>query len=432
MRVSVFGLGYVGAVNLAVLRGNGHTVIGVDIMSSKVDAINDGRSPVGEPKLEDALHTAVPAPAATATTNHEHAVRESDVAIVCVGTPARASGDQDLGYVDRVLRQILNTSDKSGGAAHIILRSSVPPGTHAELIEPLLATHSDNGTAHYAYYPEFLREGQGLADFSAPGLNVYAPHTKRASKVMHDLFQNPQCPLRAVTFGEAEMLKYASNSFHALKVAFANEMGAIADALDIDGRVVMDEFATDTKLNVSSAYLRPGFAFGGACLPKDTRALVHAAERNGVEVPLLASVLPSNERRIVRLLEEIERLAVTRIGFWGITFKPGTDDTRESPVLKAVDELLRQRTQYERPVEVVIGDEPAVLKHIDTRIASVARLTSSPRDFAHGLDLAVLGTRPVPPEIGRTIAADGTAVIDLGYFDTPTAIADAPGYRRLA
>ncbi len=432
MRVSVFGLGYVGAVNLAGLRRAGHTVVGVDVVRSKVDAINDGRSPVSEPGLEDALHADVPAHPATATTDHQHAVRESDVAIVCVGTPARASGDQDLGYVDRVLGQILEASAESGGGAHIILRSSVPPGTHTKLIEPLLEAHSDNGTAHYAYYPEFLREGQGLADLSAPGLNVYAPQTDAASKVMHDLFQNPQCPLCAVTFGEAEMLKYASNSFHALKVAFANEMGAIADALDIDGRVVMDQFAADTKLNVSSAYLRPGFAFGGACLPKDTRALVHVAERSGVEVPLLASVLPSNQCRIVRLLEEIERLAITRIGFWGVTFKPGTDDTRESPVLRAVDELLRRRTQYEQPVEIVIGDEPEVLERIDARIADTARLTSSAGDFTDGLELAVLGTRSVPPEIGRAIAANGTAVIDLGYFDASPTIASLPGYRRLA
>ena len=432
MRVSVFGLGYVGAVNLAGLRRAGHSVIGVDVVRSKVDAINDGRSPVGEPGLEDALRADVPAPPATATTDHRHALRDSEVAIVCVGTPARASGDQELGYVDRVLSQILGASAERGCAARIILRSSVPPGTHAQVIEPLLETHSDNGIVHYAYYPEFLREGQGLADLSAPCLNVYAPQTEQASKVMHDLFQNPQCPLRAVTFGEAEMLKYASNSFHALKVAFANEMGAIADALDVDGRVVMNEFAADTKLNASSAYLRPGFAFGGACLPKDTRALVQVAERSGVEVPVLASVLPSNERRIVRLLEEIERLAVTRIGFWGVTFKPGTDDTRQSPILKAVDELLRRRTQYERPVEVVIGDEPEVLERIDTRVAGAARLTSSARDFAHGLELAILGTRPVPPEIGRAIAADGTAIIDLGYFDAPPAIAGLLGYRRLA
>ena len=228
------------------------------------------------------------------------------------------------------------------------------------------------------------------------------------------------------------MLKYASNSFHALKVVFANEIAAIAGALGIEGQQVMKEFVLDTKLNVSPAYLRPGFSFGGSCLPKDTQALINTAERLGVAVPALSSILPSNNRRIVTVLEEIERLEARRIGFWGVAFKPGTDDTRESPILKIVDELLLRRTQYQLPIDLVIADEATVLNTIKNRLSGQSRLTTSAQDFCHELDLIVLGTRDIDPDLRKLISNSSIRVIDLAYFDADPAIAKEPNYRLLS
>jgi GDP-mannose 6-dehydrogenase len=369
---------------------------------------------------------------ATATTDHQYAVQQSDISVVCVGTPAKASGDLDLAYVERVLNDILKTDSKSIEHRQIILRSSVPPGTHTELIQPLLDNASGSTSANYAYYPEFLREGEELADIAAPPLNVYAATTERIITSTHELFDHSSTPLRKVSFGEAEMLKYASNSFHALKVVFANEIAAIAGSLGIEGQQVMKEFVLDTKLNVSHAYLRPGFAFGGSCLPKDTQALINTAERLGVAVPILSSILPSNNRRIVTVLEEIERLEARRIGFWGVAFKPGTDDTRESPILKVVDELLLRRTQYQQPIDLVIADEAPVLNTIKNRLSGQSRLTTSTQDFCHELDLIVLGTREIDPDLRKLISKSSIPVIDLAYFDADPAIAKEPNYRLLS
>ena len=432
LRVSVFGLGYVGVATLIALRNAGHTVTGVDVIPDKVDAINNGKSPVYEPGLEAALHARLPVPMATATTNHQHAVQQSDISVVCVGTPAKASGDLDLIYVERVLNDILSTDSKSIEQPQIILRSSVPPGTHIELIQPLLANGSDNTPINYAYYPEFLREGEELADISTPPLNVYAATTNRIITSTHELFDHSSTPLRKVSFGEAEVLKYASNSFHALKVAFANEIAAISGSMGIEGQRVMKEFVLDTKLNVSHAYLQPGFAFGGSCLPKDTQALVNTAERLGVAVPVLSSILPSNNRRIVTLLEEIERIGARRIGFWGVAFKPGTDDTRESPILKVVDELLLRRTQYQLPIKLVLADETPVLNTIKNRLTGQSRLTTSAQDFCHELDLIVLGTREIDQALRKLVSKSSIPVIDLAYFDADPAISEEPNYRRLS
>ncbi len=432
VRVSVFGLGYVGIATLVALRNAGHTVTGVDVIPDKVDAINNGKLPVYEPGLDTALHAQLPVPMATATTDHQYAVQQSDISVVCVGTPAKASGDLDLAYVERVLNDILKTDSKSIEHRQIILRSSVPPGTHTELIQPLLDNASGSTSANYAYYPEFLREGEELADIAAPPLNVYAATTERIITSTHELFDHSSTPLRKVSFGEAEMLKYASNSFHALKVVFANEIAAIAGSLGIEGQQVMKEFVLDTKLNVSHAYLRPGFAFGGSCLPKDTQALINTAERLGVAVPILSSILPSNNRRIVTVLEEIERLEARRIGFWGVAFKPGTDDTRESPILKVVDELLLRRTQYQQPIDLVIADEAPVLNTIKNRLSGQSRLTTSTQDFCHELDLIVLGTREIDPDLRKLISKSSIPVIDLAYFDADPAIAKEPNYRLLS
>jgi GDP-mannose 6-dehydrogenase len=345
MRVAVFGLGYVGAVTAACLAHRGHQVWGVDIDPRKVAAVNAGRGPVAEPGLDTLLAEATRSLRLHATGDVSRAVREADVLLLCVGTPADGDGHVDLGAVREVAGQIGRVLRVTDGHRTVVVRSTVPPGTTEGLLRPLLEHHARRpaGTAFgLAANPEFLREGSSIDDFYDPPYVIVGTDDHRAERSLRELYGFLDAPFHVTSFRIAELVKYGCNAFHALKVTFANEIGAVAKELGIDGAQVMELLCEDTKLNVSARYLRPGFAYGGSCLPKDLRALTHRAATLNLDVPLLRAIDESNRAHFERALEVICTLGEQRIGLLGLGFKPGTDDLRGSPFVALVGRLIER------------------------------------------------------------------------------------------
>lgn len=344
MNISIFGLGYVGTVTAACLAGLGHRVIGVDIAEGKVDDLNNGRSPVLERGVEELLGEALADGRIRATTEIDDAVAGSEIALICVGTPSRSNGDIDLSHVEAVVTQIAESLAARPDTQEftVVIRSTVLPGT-AERAGELLEQFSGRvlgQTIRLAVNPEFLREGQGVDDFMNPPLILIGADEPATAEVVVGLYDGVEAERRVVPARLAELIKYANNSWHATKVTFANEIGVLSQALGVDGREVMDVLCSDEKLNISRAYLRPGFAFGGSCLPKDVRALNFAAKDHDVATPLLSSLLASNSIQVVRLIDQLIEWDGRRIGFVGLAFKAGTDDLRESPIVEVVERLL--------------------------------------------------------------------------------------------
>jgi GDP-mannose 6-dehydrogenase len=343
MDIAIFGLGYVGAVSAACLSTAGHTVVGVDSNAGKTDLINAGRSPVVETGVEEMIASAVAEGRLRATTDHRAAIRESELAIVCVGTPSRGNGDLDLTYVRRVCEDIAEVLREKDRFTAIIIRSTVLPGTLRNIVIPTLESGSGKSAGldfGVGFFPEFLRESTAVHDFSNPPKIVIAASDDRTRAMLESLNEDFDAPVTRADFDVAEMVKYADNTWHALKVAFANEVGSISKALEIDGGAVMDIFCQDTKLNISSKYLRPGFAFGGSCLPKDVRALTYRGRSLDLELPLLNAIMPSNRSHIERAMQMVLDLNERNVGVLGLSFKAGTDDLRESPVVELVERLL--------------------------------------------------------------------------------------------
>ena len=343
MKVSVFGLGYVGAVSAGCLARSGHQVLGVDNQPAKVEHINAGESPILEEGISELIAEVVASGRLRATCDPVEALRATDLSIVCVGTPSAPNGKLDLSHLAAVCQEI-GASLASKMTPHtVIVRSTVLPGTVEEQVLPIL--ESTSGRPHgrgyrVLYNPEFLREGTSIADFFQPPLTLVGTVDGGGAEVVRELYRDLDAPFEVVPARAAEMFKYACNSFHALKISFANEIGKLAKRLGADSHLVMDLVCRDTKLNISRAYLRPGFAFGGSCLPKDLRALTYRAKELDLPVPLLASILPSNESQIDAALEIIRASGRRRVGLLGLSFKAGTDDLRESPLLTLAERLL--------------------------------------------------------------------------------------------
>ncbi len=343
MRVSVFGLGYVGCVSAACLARDGHAVMGVEVNRQKIDLLAAGRSPIREPGLEALLAAAVAGGKLRVGAEAAAAVRGSEVSLVCVGTPSRPDGGVDLQYVEHVCREIGEALAGEAGYHVVVIRSTVLPGTTAGRLGPILEAASRRRPGQdfgLCVNPEFMREGSAIADYDQPGSVVIGGLDARSIEVVERLYQRVDAPAARTTLAAAEMVKYASNALHAVKVAFANEIGSLARTQGADGGEVMNILCRDERLNLSAAYLRPGFAFGGSCLPKDVRALAQRAAARGLDLPLLGAILPSNQRQIERGLAQIERLGRRRIGVLGLSFKPGTDDVRESPAIPLIQALL--------------------------------------------------------------------------------------------
>jgi GDP-mannose 6-dehydrogenase len=348
VNVTVFGLGYVGTVTATCLAARGHRVVGVDVNIDKVMAVNSGRSPVVEPGLGELLAGAVGSGSLVATESVSYGLESSDLSIICVGTPSALNGSTDLSYVRKVVAEIGAVLAGSDRPHTVVVRSTVPPGTVDDVVAPLLETTSGRviGTdLHAAMCPEFLREGSSVADFFAPPFLVIGGTTAAAAAVT-ELFGFLDCSIDTVPIRAAESIKYACNAFHAVKVSFANELSRLYRMLDVDSRRVMEVFVQDRQLNISPAYLRPGFAFGGSCLPKDLRSLLYLGRMHSVDLPLLQASLTSNDILIREVADRI-LLAVDsaggsnrRVALLGLSFKQNTDDLRESPNVALAEILL--------------------------------------------------------------------------------------------
>ena len=419
MRISVFGLGYVGSVSAACLAKAGHEVFGVDSVAEKVAAVNAGTSPVIEPGLDELLAAQVRAGKLRATTSSEEAISSTELALICVGTPARISGQLDVSAVERVAEQIGQALRSRTLPFTVVLRSTVLPGTTEKVLLPplLAATRRRDGPAlRVAVNPEFMREGSALQDFSRPPFTLAGADDVDAEPVLRLLYAGVDAPFLRTSVRTAEMVKYTANAFHALKICFANEVADISAALGADGREVMRLFLMDRRLNVSEAYLRPGFAFGGSCLPKDVRALAYAARAADVEAPLLSSILPSNEAQIRRGLQEVLAAQKRRVGVIGLAFKPGTDDVRESPLLALVETLIGKGHDVrilDRHVALasLVGANRRFLQEKIPHIASL--LCKSVKALVAHAEVLVIGHRG--EDAARALAAVGPhqIVVDL-------------------
>jgi GDP-mannose 6-dehydrogenase len=342
MNVSIFGLGYVGTVCAACFAELGHRVVGVDKNSVKVSLIQSGKSPVVEPGLDEKVKAAVESGLLTATTDATAAIQATDISIICVGTPAASDGNLDLAAIEQVCGEVGNSLREKAAAHTIVVRSTVLPGTTREKILPLIANASGKaaGTGfHVAFNPEFLREGCAISDFNCPSKTIVGAFDAEIADQVLALYETLPGAKISPPVETAELVKYIDNAWHALKVSFANEVGVISKALDIDGRKVMDIFVQDNRLNISAAYLRPGFAFGGSCLQKDLSALTHLSRNHGLSIPLIESILPSNNTIMKRGLDWVLSHPGQRIAVLGISFKAGTDDVRESPYVALVKQL---------------------------------------------------------------------------------------------
>ena len=343
MKISIFGLGYVGTVSAACLAQQGHDVIGVDITLNKVEIINSGHSPVIEHAIDELVAQGVKDGRLRATTDAAEGILNSDLSLICVGTPSNENGSLDLTFVERVCHDIGRALKQKNDFHTVVMRSTVLPGTTENCVIPALEQVSGRVAGQefgICFNPEFLREGTSVYDFYHPPFTVIGQFDPRAVQVVTSLYEGLEAPLLTVPIKVAEMVKYTNNAFHALKVAFANEIGNICKEQGIDSHQVMDIFCMDKKLNLSPYYLKPGYAFGGSCLPKDLRALLYHAHSLDSKLPVLEAILPSNELQVKRGFELIQRTGRKKVGVLGFSFKAGTDDLRESPLVELIETLI--------------------------------------------------------------------------------------------
>ncbi len=343
MKISIFGMGYVGTVSAGCLAQNGHQVIGVDPVRTKVELINAGQSPIIEAEIGEIIAETVRSGRLRATENQDEAINQTELSFVCVGTPSQANGNLDLTYIRRVC-ELIGKALKNKTARHtVVIRSTILPGTMRNIVIPTLEDNSgkkagvDFGVCNN---PEFLREGSAVKDFNSPPKTVIGEFDLTSGELLASLYTKLEAPFIRTDLETAEMVKYVDNSWHALKIGFANEIGNLCKSLAIDAHAVMKIFCEDKKLNISPAYLMPGFAFGGSCLPKDLRALAYKAKTNDLQLPIMSAILPSNELQVSKGLRLITEKGHRRIGVLGFSFKSGTDDLRESPMIEVIERLI--------------------------------------------------------------------------------------------
>lgn len=382
MRISVFGLGYVGAVSLACLARDGHQVVGVDLDPYKLELIRSGHSPIVEDGIQELMSSVVAAGGVHVTNDPRAAILETQLSFVCVGTPSAANGGQDLAAIRRVMGEIGDGLAQKQEYHTVVLRSTVQPGTIEEVVRPLLEGRSRRQSDRefaLCFQPEFLREGTSIKDYDNPPLTLVGARDAAATEKVREVFSHLPCEFAVTSIGVAELMKYACNAFHAVKITFANEMGRIAQSVGVDAREVMDLMCRDRRLNISPAYLKPGFAFGGSCLPKDLRALSHLAKMRDVNLPMLGGVLGSNRAHIDHAIEMLTKPGVRRVALLGLSFKSGTDDLRESPLVAVAERLIGKGYQlriYDPEVNLsrVIG---ANRQYIDEAIPHLGSLMVS-------------------------------------------------------
>ncbi len=422
MKAAVVGLGYVGTVTAACLASQGHDVWGVDVDAAKVDEIRSGRSPVAEPGLDALVLQAVARGKLRATTSCANALDRADVSLVCVGTPSEARGGTDLFYVRRAVDDIVAAlrivTPPESRRHSVIIRSTVPPGTVEDLVTPIVDGLEGTEVAIGAgMCPEFLREGSGIADFFASPFLVVGTSNPGVAQQVRDLFSFLDQPVRIVDIRTAEALKYACNAFHATKVSFANELSRLFRLLGVDSREVMSLFCEDQVLNISPAYLRPGFAFGGSCLPKDLRSLLHQARMNGADVPLLAGALASNDLVITEVVDRVVACDARTVALLGLSFKANTDDLRESPNVEVAERLIGKGFEVRIYDPIVHPDRlvGANRRHVESKLPHLRRLLAhEPGEALHGAEVAI-------------VASTDNAVVDALRMTPPRHLIDLTG-----
>jgi GDP-mannose 6-dehydrogenase len=419
MRISVFGLGYVGTVSAGCLSAAGHTVVGVDVNPQKVDCVNSGRAPIVEPEIDALIEEGVRKGRLRATTVPEDAILSSELSLVCVGTPSLGNGNLDSSHVEGACAEIGIALKRKATSHLVIIRSTLLPGTTDEILIPRIEAAA--GRRHgpdlgVCYHPEFLREGTSVKDFYNPPKIVIGEDGAVNGQRVVDMYVSPDAPVVRTSIRVAEMVKYVDNAFHALKVSFANEIGNICKQTGVDSHEVMSIFCLDRKLNLSAAYLKPGFAFGGSCLPKDLRALTYQAKRCDVETPLLRAILSSNEHQIRLGIDRIVSFQKKRIGFVGMSFKSGSDDLRESPLVAIIETLLGKGYAvrvYDPHVSMnrLIG---ANRRYVDERLPHLSSvLVDSLDELVAESEMIVLGHASEYGRSAMRAARSGQVVLDL-------------------
>ena len=416
MRINIFGLGYVGSVSAACLAASGHDVLGVDIDQGKVDSINKGVSAVVEPGLSDLIRRGVTSSRLRATTD---TIDDADLSMVCVGTPSNENGSLCLDHVDNAAADIGAFLRRTRSYHVVCIRSTVLPGTVAGFVIPRLEQHSGKKAGRdfgVCMNPEFLREGTSIRDYDSPPFTIIGELDSRSGDVVEALYTGIQAPLVRTTLATAEMVKYAGNAYHALKITFANEIGNICKRLGLDGKEVMEIFCRDEKLNVSAAYLQPGFAFGGSCLPKDLRALLYKAKQLDVEPPVLRSILASNVNQISQAYRLIQKSGKKKVAVLGLSFKPGTDDLRESPTAELIETMIGKGYQvsiYDREVSLarLYGSNRTYIEQTIPHISCLMK--RSIESALEGAEVIVVAKRS--PEFREALErlSNGAVVVDL-------------------
>jgi GDP-mannose 6-dehydrogenase len=435
--ISIFGLGYVGAVSSVCLAHKGNRVIGVDLNPLKVQQLDSGRTPIVEARVEEMASAANKACHLHATMDAKAAIAETEISFICVGTPSQRNGKLDLSGVQRVCADI-GAALKHKTAFHLIaLRSTVLPGTTENVVIPALEAASGKRAGHdfaVCFHPEFLREGTAVSDFFAPPFTVLGANNLEHLAPLRELYHWTTSKIYETSPSTAEMVKYVCNAFHGLKVSFANEVGTLCKEMGVDTQVVTQIFTSDTQLNISPAYLKPGFAFGGSCLPKDLRAISYRAKELDLRLPLIESIMPSNNEHVERAVEAVLRTNKKKVGLLGLSFKPGTDDLRESSLVNLVKRLLGEGCQcriYDEDVVLgrILGSNRQFIEDTIPHIGSL--LSRNVCEVIEGAEVLLIGTKAVPSDKIKEHLRPGTIVIDLVHLDKSKRLADHSPYEGI-
>ncbi|MET0258971.1 MAG: nucleotide sugar dehydrogenase [Methylobacterium sp.] len=419
MKIAIFGIGYVGAVAAACLARDGHEVIAVDINQQKVDTLLAKQSPIVEPGLDELINAAVDSGALRGTTSADEAIAACDMSFVCVGTPARPNGSLDTAYVERVCEDIGRALTKRSGFHSVVIRSTILPNTMDNIVVPRLEAASGLKAGEdfgIAYYPEFLREGSAIADYDNPGAIVFGKRDDRTLDRLLELHAQFAVKPHVLSLKAAEAIKYTNNAWHAMKISFANEIGLICKSLGVDSHDVMNVLTADTKLNISPAYLKPGYAFGGSCLPKDVKALRHRAGREDVDTPILDAILEANENQIRTAFRLATAPGLRRIGLIGLSFKPETDDLRYSPFVELAERLIGRgyRVRIYDPIVQparLTGSNKAYLAEQLPHINEI--LLDDVSALVDDSDVVVIGNRKEAAPILDKLTSRNIHVVDL-------------------
>ncbi|MHC4958245.1 MAG: nucleotide sugar dehydrogenase [Planctomycetota bacterium] len=420
MHISIFGLGYVGAVSLGCLARDGHHVVGVDIDQTKLDLIASGNAPIVEEGMADLIKGAADSGRVSVTTSAVEAIAETQLSFLCVGTPCRANGSQDLSAMQRLSDQIGEAIREKDGYHVFVVRSTVMPGTVEGMIKESIEAHSGKTMGEdfgLCFQPEFMREGSSIKDYDNPPFTVVGCDSERSAGVLREVFGHLPCEFVETSIPSAEMLKYFCNIFHALKITFANEVGRVCQAMDVDSHEVMDLVCRDKNLNISTAYMKPGFAFGGSCLPKDTKALTYQAKRMDVNIPMLGALMASNRVHIDHAIDRVLESGERQVGMIGLSFKSGTDDLRESPLVTMAERFIGKGLDLkihdpEVQLSRLIG---ANRRYIEEAIPHIGNLMVDSCDdlISHAKVLIVgLGDKDLLQKV-REQARDDQIVLDL-------------------